>query len=108
LDVVARGDVWLARLDPTEGREIRKTRPWLVISPPELHDFLDIVIIAPMTTGSRPAPFRLPIKFSGKRGFILLDQIRTIDKRRLTRRLGAIDRRDLSATLALLQELFSE
>jgi mRNA interferase MazF len=106
--VVARGDVWLARLDPTEGREIRKTRPCLVISPPELHDFLDTVIIAPMTTGSRPAPFRLPIKFSGKRGFILLDQVRTIDKRRLARRLGAIDRRDLSATLALLQELFSE
>jgi mRNA interferase MazF len=78
----------------------------LVISPPELHDFLDTVIIAPMTTGSRPAPFRLSIKFSGKRGFILLDQIRTIDKRRLARRLGAIDRRDLSATLALLQELF--
>jgi mRNA interferase MazF len=106
--VVARGDVWLARLDPTEGREIRKTRPCLVISPPELHDFLDTVIIAPMTTGSRPAPFRLPIKFSEKRGFILLDQVRTIDKRRLARRLGAIDRRDLSATLALLQELFSE
>jgi mRNA interferase MazF len=106
--VVARGDVWLARLDPTEGREIRKTQPCLVISPPELHDFLDIVIIAPMTTGSRPAPFRLPIDFSGKRGFILLDQIRSIDKRRLTRRLGAIVRRDLSATLALLQELFSD
>jgi mRNA interferase MazF len=106
--VVARGDVWLARLDPTEGREIRKTLPCLVISPPELHDFLDTVIIVPMTTGSRPAPFRLPIKFSGKRGFILLDQVRTIDKRRLARRLGAIDRRDLSATLALLQELFSE
>jgi mRNA interferase MazF len=106
--VVARGDVWLARLDPTEGREIRKTRPCLVISPPELHDFLDIVIIAPMTTGSRPAPFRLPTNFSGKRGFILLDQIRTIDKRRLTRRLGVIGRQDLSTTLALLQELFSE
>jgi mRNA interferase MazF len=105
--VVTRGDVWLARLDPTEGREIRKTRPCLVISPPELHDFLDTVIIAPMTTGSRPAPFRVPIKFSGKRGFVLLDQIRTIDKRRLTRRLGAIDRRDLSTALTLLQELFS-
>lgn len=105
--MVTRGDVWLARLDPTEGREIRKTRPCLVISPPELHDFLDTVIIAPMTTGSRPAPFRVPIKFSGKRGFVLLDQIRTIDKRRLTRRLGAIDRRDLSTALTLLQELFS-
>jgi mRNA interferase MazF len=106
--VVARGEVWLARLDPTEGREIRKTRPCVVISPSELHDFLDVVIIAPMTTGSRPAPYRWLINFSGKKGFILLDQIRTIDKRRLTRRLGAISHRDLSATLALLQELFSE
>ena len=106
--MVARGEVWLARLDPTEGREIRKTRPCLIISPYELHDFLDVVIIAPLTTGSRVAPYRLSINFSGRSGFILLDQIRTIDKRRLTRRLGAISQRDLAATLALLQELFSE
>lgn len=106
--MVARGEVWLARLDPTEGREIRKTRPCLIISPAELHDYLPIVMIAPMTTGSRSAPYRVPISFSGKSGFILLDQIRTIDKRRLTRRLGAISRRDLSVTLALLQELFGE
>lgn len=106
--MVARGEVWLARLHPTEGREIRKTRPCLIISPAELHDYLPIVMIAPMTTGSRPAPYRVPISFSGKSGFILLDQIRTIDKRRLTRRLGAIGRRDLSVTLALLQELFGE
>lgn len=106
--MVARGEVWLARLDPTEGREIRKTRPCLVISPPEIHDFLDVVIIAPMTTGSRPAPFRWSISFSGKRGFILLDQIRTIDKRRLTRKIGAISHRDLSAALTILQKLFSE
>ena len=106
--MVARGEVWLARLDPTEGREIRKTRPCLIISPYELHDFLDVVIIAPLTTGSQPAPYRLSINFSGRSGFILLDQIRTIDKRRLTRRLGAISQRDLAATLALLQELFSE
>lgn len=106
--MVARGEVWQARLDPTEGREIRKTRPCLIVSPYELHDFLDIVIIAPMTTGSRAAPYRVSINFSGKKGFILLDQIRTIDKRRLARRLGVISQRDLSATLALLQELFSE
>jgi mRNA interferase MazF len=100
--------VWLARLDPTEGREIRKTRPCLIISPSELHDYLDTVIIAPMTTGSRASPFRLGINFAGKSGLILLDQVRTIDKRRLTKRLGGISRRDLSATLALLQELFGE
>ena len=106
--MVARGEVWLARLDPTEGREIRKTRPCLVISPPELHDYLDLVIVAPMTTGSRPAPFRLPISFATKSGFVLLDQLRTIDKSRLTRCLGTISRRELSATLALLQEMFAE
>jgi mRNA interferase MazF len=106
--VVARGEVWLARLDPTEGREIRKTRPCLIISPYELHDFLDVIVIAPMTTGSRAAPYRLAVNFSEKRGFILLDQIRTIDKRRLTRRLGVLSQHVLSATLALLQELFSE
>jgi mRNA interferase MazF len=108
LDVVARGEVWLARLDPTEGREIRKTRPCLIISPAELHDYLDIVIIAPMTTGSRPAPYRFPISFSGKSGFVLLDQIRAVDKRRLGRRLGTISHRELLATLAVLRELFSE
>jgi mRNA interferase MazF len=106
--VVARGEVWLARLDPTEGRENRKPRPCLIISPAELHDYLDVAIVAPMTTGSRPAPYRVSIDFSGKAGFIPLDQIRTIDKRRLTRRLGAISRRERLATLALLQELFSE
>ena len=106
--MVARGEVWLARVDPTEGREIRKTRPCLIVSPPELHDFLDTVIVAPLTTGSRPAPYRLPINFAAKQGFILLDQIRTIDKRRLTRRLGTISRREQAAALAVLQELFSE
>lgn len=106
--MVARGEVWLARLDPTEGREIRKTRPCLIISPPELHDYLDTVIAAPMTTGSRSAPFRLSINFLGKSGFVLLDQIRTLDKRRLARRLGAISQRDVLAILTLLREMFSE
>jgi mRNA interferase MazF len=106
--VVARGEVWLARLDPTEGREIRKTRPCLIISPPELHDYLDTVIAAPMTTGSRPAPYRLSSNFSGKSGFVLLDQIRTLDKRRLTRRLGLISQRELLAILTLLREMFTE
>jgi mRNA interferase MazF len=108
LDVVARGEVWLARLDPTEGREIKKTRPCAIISPPELHDFLDLVIVAPMTTGSRPAPYRLSIRFAGKTGFVLLDQIRTVDKRRLVRRLGSMSRRELQAVLAVLRELFAE
>jgi len=106
--VVARGEVWLTRLDPTEGREIRKTRPCLIISPPELHDYLDTVIVASITTGSRSAPYRLSINFSGKSGFVLLDQIRTLDKRRLARRLGTISQREQLAILTLLREMFSE
>jgi mRNA interferase MazF len=106
--LVTRGDVWLARLDPTEGRELRKTRPCLVVSPPEVHDFLPIVIIAPMTTGNQPAAYRVPVRFSGKDGLILLEQIRVLDKKRLVRRLGTIEHQTLLMTLAALQEMFAE
>jgi len=104
--VVRRGDVWLARLDPTEGREIRKTRPCLIVSPPEIHDYLDIVIVAPMTTGSQSAGYRVPVKFSNKEGLILLEQIRVLDKRRLMRRLGTVERKTMSAVLLTLQHIF--
>jgi mRNA interferase MazF len=77
---VACGEVWLAALDPILGSEIQKTRPCVIISPPELHDFLRTVTVAPMTTGSRPAPYRIPIRFKRKNGLILLDQIRTLDR----------------------------
>jgi mRNA interferase MazF len=87
---VARGEIWLAPLDPTIGSEIRKTRPCVIISPAEMHDFLRIVTAAPMTTGSRPAPYRIPVKFRRKDGLILLDQLRTLDARRLVHRLGAL------------------
>ncbi len=80
---VKTGDIWLACLDPTVGSEIQKTRPCVVVSPAEMHDFLRTVIVAPMTTGSRPAGFRIPISFQGKAGLILLDQVRTLDKSRL-------------------------
>jgi mRNA interferase MazF len=106
--VVNRGEVWVARLDPTEGREIRKTRPCVIVSPPEIHDYLDVVIVVPMTTGSRAARYRLPVAFTGKQGFILAEQIRVLDKTRLLKRLGAIDQRTLSLTLATLQEMFAE
>jgi mRNA interferase MazF len=105
---VKRGEIWLARLDPTVGSEIRKTRPCVVISPPEMHDYLHTVIVAPMTTGSHPAPFRIPIRHAGKDGLILLDQIRTIDKVRLAKRSGLISPATLSATLATLAEIFAE
>src|ERR1700684_643776 len=91
--IVTRGDVWLAALDPTVGSEIQKTRPCVVISPPEMHDHLTSVIAAPMATGSHPAPFRITVSFQGKNGLILLDQVRTLDKLRLVRRLSAVERR---------------
>jgi mRNA interferase MazF len=103
-----RGEVWLARLDPTEGREIQKTRPCLVVSPPDIHDFLDIVIVAPMTTGSHPAPYRPEVVFNEKPNRILLEQIRTIDKSRLLRRLGEIDRKTTNVALGTLREMFAE
>ena len=106
--MVKRGDVWLATLDPTVGSEIRKTRPCVVVSPPEIHDHLRTVTVAPMTTGSRPAPFRIPVWFQDKSGLILLDQIRTLDKARLVQRVGSVADPTLTATLAGLRELFEE
>ena len=106
--MVKRGEVWLSQLDPTRGREIRKTRPCMIVSPPEIHDFLDVAIVAPMTTGSRPVGFRVPIKFAGKNGLVLLEQIRALDKSRLVRRLGSADSKTLMAALAILCEMFGE
>jgi mRNA interferase MazF len=105
---VARGDVWLAALDPTVGSEIQKTRPCVVISPPEMHDNLRTLMVAPMTTASRPAPFRIPLTFQGKPGLILLDQLRTLDKQRLVRRLGAVEPKTLRTTLARLRDVFAD
>ncbi len=105
--MVVRGEVWLSVLDPAVGHEIRKSRPCVVISPDALHDFLPTVIVAPMTTGSRPAPYRIPVVFNGKRGFILLDQIRTLDQQRLVKRLGKLSPKTAGLTYATLQELFA-
>jgi len=94
-------------LDPTVGSEIQKTRPCVVISPPEMHDYLRTIIVAPMTTGARPAPFRIAVTFQGKRGLIQLDQLRTVDKIRLVKRLGNITSPTLVQTLETLQKAFS-
>jgi mRNA interferase MazF len=108
LDVVAsRFDVFLVRLSPTEGREIRKTRPCLIISPDEMNEHIDTVIVAPMTTKTRSYPTRIPVRFKGKSGQIVLDQLRTIDKRRLVKRIGKIDESTKGHVLALLAELFA-
>ena len=100
------GEVWLANLDPTVGSEIQKSRPCVVISPAEMHDYLRTVIVAPMTTGSGPAGFRIAVTFQGKSGLILLDQVRTLDKSRLVKRLGAVHGATLEKTLRTLQAVF--
>jgi len=103
-----RGDVWLAVLDPTVGGKIQRTHPCVVVSPPEMHDHLRTAIVALMATGGQAAPFRVPITFQGKKSLILGDQILTLDKIRLVKRLGAVSHNALSATLQVLQETFAE
>ena len=104
--VVARGDIWLVALDPTQASGIRKSRPCVVVSPPELSEHLRTVIAAPMTTGSVPAPFRISVNFAGKRGLILFDQLRAVDKTRLVKRLGKVTPSVLKQSLAVLREMF--
>jgi mRNA interferase MazF len=106
--VVQRFDVWLVALDPTLGNEIQKTRPCLVISPDEMNDYIATVIVAPMTTKGRPYPTRVACSFQGKKGQIVLDQIRTIDKVRLVKRLGRISEKAQDEVLEVLQELFGK
>ncbi len=105
--VVSRFDVYLIRLDPTQGHEIRKIRPCLIISPDEMNQHSDTVIVAPMTTKGRPYPTRVPVRFKGKSGQIVLDQIRAVDKSRLVKRVGKIDELIRTQVLTLLAELFA-
>lgn len=104
--VIRRFDVFVIALDPTVGREIRKTRPCLVVSPDEMNRHLATVIVAPMTTGGQPYPTRIRCRFGGKDGAIALDQIRAVDRSRLVRRLGRISSSSQEAVLATLAELF--
>ena len=106
--VVKRFDVYLINLDPTVGQEIKKTRPCLIISPDEMNKFLSTVIIAPMTTKGRNYPSRISCQFDGKEGQIILDQIKTIDKNRIIKKLGTIEKPTQKEVLATLSELFSE
>lgn len=98
-------DVYLINLDPTIGHEIKKTRPCLIISPDEMNDNLQTVIIAPMTTKSHDYPTRIRLDFQNKTGWIVLDQIRTVDKKRLTKKLGAIDRRTVQRVKSAIKEM---
>jgi mRNA interferase MazF len=105
--VVKRFDVYLINLDPTVGSEIQKTRPCLVISPDEMNRFIRTIIIAPMTTKGTSYPTRVTCKFQGKQGQVVLDQIRTVDKTRLVRRLGKVDKQTQSEVLSVLSEMFA-
>lgn len=102
-----RGDVILVELSPTRGGEIRKTRPCLVVSPDDLNAHVRTYIVAPLTAGGHPYPFRISCRFQGKAGHIVLDQIRTIDRERVVRRLGRISATTLATALAVLQDMFA-
>ena len=105
--VASRFEVHLVRLDPTVRREIRKTRPCLIISPDEMNRHIDTVIVAPMTTQGRAYPTRVSVRFQRKTGQIVLDQIRTVDKIRLVKRLGTVNKPTANKVLAVLGELFA-
>lgn len=102
-----RGDVVLVVLDPTRGSAIRKTRPCVVVSPDELNRHLRTVIIAPMTTSGQAWPWRVSCRFQKRDGFIALDQVRTVDRDRLSRKLGRLAPSGFATTLSLLQEMFA-
>ncbi|MBD0268711.1 MAG: type II toxin-antitoxin system PemK/MazF family toxin [Cyanobacteria bacterium Co-bin8] len=106
--VIRRFDVILVNLDPTIGNEIRKTRPCLVVSPDEMNRYISTLIVAPMTTKGRDYPTRITCEFEGKAGQIVLDQLRTIDKKRIIKKLGAIPAVTQKDVLAVLAELFAE
>ena len=106
--VVERFDVYLVNLDPTVGSEIRKTRPCVIISPDEMNRWIRTVIVAPMTSRGQAYPTRASCTFQGRQGQVVLDQIRTIDKSRLVRRLGRIDQSTQREVLEILAEMFAE
>lgn len=104
---IARFDVYLVSLDPTVGTEIRKTRPCLIVSPDEMNRRLQTAIVAPMTTVTRAYPTRANCRFKGKPGQVVLDQIRTVDRARLVKKLGKLDNRSASKVLEILAEMFA-
>ncbi|MGH7352666.1 MAG: type II toxin-antitoxin system PemK/MazF family toxin [Candidatus Methylomirabilales bacterium] len=106
--VVRRFDVYLVALDPTIGSEIKKTRPCLVVSPDEMNAHIATVLVAPMTTRRRPYPTRIPCRFQGKSGEVVLDQLWTVDRARLVKRLGRISPATQKEVLAALVEMFAE
>ena len=104
---VRRGDVFLVTLNPTRGREIRKTHPCVVVSPDELNAHMGTYIVAPLTSGSHQYPFRVACRFGGKDGHVVLDQVRTVDQERLGKRLGALTAATMTKVLGVLQAMFA-
>lgn len=106
-ETARRGEVFLVARNPARGEEIQKTRPCVVVSPDELNAHLRTFIVAPLTTGSHPYPFRVSCRFEGRSGHVVLDQIRAVDRERLVRRLGKLSPSTLGRVLAILQEMFA-
>jgi mRNA interferase MazF len=104
---VSRFDVVLVNLDPTFGSEIRKSRPCVIVSPDEMNRYVRTVVVAPLTTTGRPYPSRVQTHFDGKNGQVVIDQVRTVDKARLAKRLGALDPREAAEVLEVLREFFA-
>lgn len=102
-----RGEVYLVELSPARGREIRKTRPCVVVSPDELNAHMATFIVAPLTTGGHPYPFRIACRFAGRDGHLVLDQLRTVDRDRLVKRLGSLTAPTLAKALGVLQDMFA-
>jgi mRNA interferase MazF len=105
---IKRFDIYLVNLDPTVGTEIQKTRPCVVISPDEMNKYIATVLAAPMTTKGHPYPSRVACEFEGKAGQIVLDQIRAVDKTRLVKKLGRLNKDHQKAVLFVLGEMFAE
>lgn len=104
---VSRFEVFLVNLDPTVGSEIRKSRPCVVVSPDEMNRYVRTVVVAPLTSAGRPYPSRVPVRFAGRDGQVVVDQLRTVDKVRLAQRLGALKAREAAAVLEVLREFFA-
>lgn len=107
MDMVMRGGIYLVSLDPTMGSEIKKTRPCVVVSPPEIHNHLKTALVVPMTSGSRPTPFRIPVRFQDKEGLLLPEQMRAVDKVRLVKYLGQLEQNTADKLFAVLREMFA-
>ncbi|PKP56461.1 MAG: growth inhibitor PemK [Candidatus Altiarchaeales archaeon HGW-Altiarchaeales-2] len=103
--IINQYDIFLISLDPTIGHEIKKVRPCIVISPNEMNEYISTVIIAPMTTKTHSYPIRVPVEFNGKRGEIVLDQIRTVDKRRLIKKIEKVDENTINNIKLVIKEM---